>query len=1812
MANTIKIDPRLILPWTTGTQYRVVVTEGLVNEVGNNRTPSPLTTSSISTFQDLPTVVSTVPVNGATDGFASTATLTYTRPLFISTGTNNFYLYQEDGATDILVATIPTTSTRVTQVGKTVSISFRDLLVPEQTYYLTADANLYTDLFKFGTVEVTDDTIFKYTPGPAADIISITPTYGQENTFVNSATIVYNRSLTVQTGNYYLNSTATGVVRTFDVTTLPLTTSTDSSTIRLTFDDLALPEGEYFLTNDQGVYKDQHNFPLLAVNDDSEMKWFNTSISNMTSRPYRGEQPTAIFTGTVPQVLDIDLNTATQYTFTLASPIGEFSSPLGGTDEGSYWTFTGTKQQINALISSIVFTTNEIVNPNSTYTYSLEKNGIMLVNKEKTLQGVLLALGALGPTGKAFPRLTLSIDGNTTINEPFNVIASINTSTELRGTLQFKEGNTVFSSTQISSSGTAITSVNYTTTGTRSLSVSWLADELINNFAYEPLDSFDTRIFVDTAAVLPGDVVASVENIPSLRVPAGPEITLVGELPGSFDYGGIVTFKSIVEETTETNYVDTVSINITNVGNNGTNYYIDVDNVYDLTSSTWVKITATVSQVGSIESNYQIKEVSGNRIIFETRSEDDNLYYGYDPLRDEIATPNLVTLNPIVKQANLFGSRTVRQSETVLTTATVVNNVARMPMSFVNSGTYKFVADWSGRGVAPKYFAQNSPVSQLIIDERAQYDGNLVVTPNPNPVHQLSTATINIVGTINTATTGTVRLIELHGNTSTVLATSAFPGTNTFNFVLDPNTFATSGTNHTLKISWDGQEWIPNQFFPYYPKDSNTVTQTVELAQLAVTVDPLNTVNLLTKVVATANTSSARSGFVQFYRNNLAFGQPVATVNNSATIENFVASGTSTFRATWLDTFPLVNSNTASTRVVAYQSPSISFTRSTSTFVYYNQDETVNANNIIINTSLVGTVSTRPPEGNITIVDSVVGAISTASVIPATLTNSTATSIWNPFTQGQTVGTRSLSIVYSGDGWNRSITTSTSVNLIKPTATIALTATSTASFWLGYPITFTATIPQGTKLSSALQIIDGSNNVVGTTTFNGNTATVDIVPVLAFTGRAYRARYEESTFHALSQSNQLSVSAAKRPTTFTLTKSTSTFALGMPITIEAIAGAPQLSGPVVFTAGGQTFSRTFSGATATLTTSLPTVGTYTVSASYASTAIENAFTTSTSTITILPKFAARTTLVLSTSSNQVYEQDGITINTASITATITLVGTYLNHPPTGTVELVDSVKGVVNTTVISSTATGLTSTVIVSYSPNDYNGTIFKDRTVSVNYQGDDWNSAASSSTAFTSFKQAPTISAFGDYVVYENSIPTVYYGDTMGFTATFAVLDELPSTVSFYDTTVQPIQLLGTADVIDGKATINNITLSSNDERTIVTQFNETTRYAETGTIDETISRTLRKTAQSGYSINGQGLVYSKFSYWQPGQTFSINGVSGYTVTRSFIANNQDPMPSFETGEANILVEFTPTYFTDFIVTATVTTVITKNSNEITARGGSVNSLGLVLHTDPGHRTSYSGGTTIVDRSPSGYVGTFNKVGTATNALTFAGEGSSTSLVDYNYISFGSNTPNIKVQPGSSITVQFWVKGGEPQLDYGPIFNNGIMGVQRQGTPTQFGNDETNLGNFEVLISDVYNIEGPDDDIRAIHADTSLFDSGNRSYGISANGNTWVFVTLTYTASVSTTGGNTFYNWHDWTTRFSVNGGALSAPDTKTAGYIPTTQGNFNFGAWRPGELSPRDMAITQSFQGSLGPVMIYNRILNNAEIAANYLAFKNRYIQQ
>jgi hypothetical protein len=880
--------------------------------------------------------------------------------------TNLTQIFSNTGIVEYSPPSSVTTTFLIEVVTKapTVTINLQGLILPESTYFISADEGVLIDMFSLDSLEIADDSVFKYTPGPATQIVSTVPPFGQTNQFVNSATIVYNRlGQSIGTGtNYYLNYESSGTVKTFPVTSSivtngqPLSTSTalqlrlennfiddvyavttatnsgstwstssrfssysldfgsdatqtkfvamtssnlnfgtepftieawifpplaasqspnfyhtifansansvglyfsdngnnyelffgnstgyseatpsagaikhsqwnhvffqrsggqtrmgvngtvytvsnfsdfvnfnnfriggtaarglidsvrvssaaiyptsgsytqptaefsgavTSATTVLNFSELNLPEGEYFITNDAGVFIDQFNFPALPITDNSKIKWNNTVISNMDTRRYRGDSPYALFTATTPQVLDIPLTTSTQYTFTLESPIGEFSSANGGIDAGSYWTFTGTKTQINDLISSIRFTSNTATNNPSTYTYSLSKGGVTLVNKTRDLLGILLLLGAPGPTGKAFPRLVLGVEGTRSTDEPLTLTANISTSTTMSGVIVFKADNSVIATVPISTSGFATTVTTFSSTGSRFISASWPAETLINGSQYEPLDSFDNRITIDTAAVFSGTISLNAVNLSSRRLPIGPPVDLLAQLTENSTGSSTMSFVEVVPQTTTTSFTSATSLTITASGER----YVEVNNTSTVRVSDWLKISGNMTGIGSISSNYQVSSIAGNRINFGARSEDDNLYYWYDPLKEAVTPGITVAFDPIVYQATFTKPGFNRLSSTTLSTATVVNNSATYTTSFASTGTKYIVADWSGTSTFPKYFAKSSELIEFEIAERADYNGTLLLNLNTSTVGQFEAARYSVQLSTPETTTGTI------------------------------------------------------------------------------------------------------------------------------------------------------------------------------------------------------------------------------------------------------------------------------------------------------------------------------------------------------------------------------------------------------------------------------------------------------------------------------------------------------------------------------------------------------------------------------------------------------------------------------------------------------------------------------------------------------------------------------------------------------------------------------------------------------------------------------------------------------------------------------------------------------------------------------------------------------------------------------------------------------------------------------------------------------------------------------------------------
>ena len=151
MVKKITIDPRTLLAWTTSTNYRIAITDGLVREVGNNRSYSPAVPNqqTFTTFESGP-YVSTSSFYVSTSTTASNVVFTYNRQLRTVDNPGNFYL--TNTATGVL-HTFTFDDPLVSFDGnKKITIDLSNLIIPEGSYYLNTDAGVFTDNFNFPNI----------------------------------------------------------------------------------------------------------------------------------------------------------------------------------------------------------------------------------------------------------------------------------------------------------------------------------------------------------------------------------------------------------------------------------------------------------------------------------------------------------------------------------------------------------------------------------------------------------------------------------------------------------------------------------------------------------------------------------------------------------------------------------------------------------------------------------------------------------------------------------------------------------------------------------------------------------------------------------------------------------------------------------------------------------------------------------------------------------------------------------------------------------------------------------------------------------------------------------------------------------------------------------------------------------------------------------------------------------------------------------------------------------------------------------------------------------------------------------------------------------------------------------------------------------------------------------------------------------------------------------------------------------------------------------------------------------------------------
>lgn len=216
----------------------------------------------------------------------------------------------------------------------------------------------------------------------------------------------------------------------------------------------------------------------------------------------------------------------------------------------------------------------------------------------------------------------------------------------------------------------------------------------------------------------------------------------------------------------------------------------------------------------------------------------------------------------------------------------------------------------------------------------------------------------------------------------------------------------------------------------------------------------------------------------------------------------------------------------------------------------------------------------------------------------------------------------------------------------------------------------------------------------------------------------------------------------------------------------------------------------------------------------------------------------------------------------------------------------------------------------------------------------------------------------------------------------------------------------------------------------------------------------------------------------------------------------------------------------------------------------------GLVFYVDAANKKSYSGsGATYTDM-----IG--NISGSLTNGPTVSG-GAVVLDGTNDYVEFGSATTFTSLDLVDK-SCQAWIKR---------TASTGSQGILDK----EFDNTTPNYGGWGFWINTNNKLWFWN------HANLDLQDTGSNAV---VNG-VWTNIAITYSYST-------------FTANFYINGVLNSTVTNASIVEKASTTANLNIGSLRNG---------TGSFNGSIGPVKAYNKVLSLAEVQQNYNALRSRY---
>jgi len=649
MANSFKIIPsKLPISWTTGSNYRISLTADFARTTGPEVFSNVLitTATTFSTFTTTYSISTSTPTYNQTASITATISITYNRGIS-ALGTNtNYYLYEKSTPTDILVATMPTTSSFITNSNVLVTFLINNYLEPLKTYYITNDAGVVRDMFDTPSPQITNDSQFKWNTGPGTVSTLTTFTNFAEtgnNGLVKFANIYFNNTVTSNTGTLaiYRNDS---LFLTWPIKdTNGITVSNNRVKVKTnSLDSDVAPEGNYYILFDTGVLSGPTD-PAVGIVSKEKVAWTNTIVKNITNYAFT-TGTNYIFTSS-PQVIFTEgvsaANQNRKLTLELTVKDGQFGHASTGTLSGNTWTFIGTQTEINNLWSNIYFTPT--IYTNNTFSYRLSSTGTgLLANEIRNLiwippasqfgasMNIAATNDAYKGTGSPFVK-----------NETVTLTAQISTTTNILEEAFFRVNGITIGSAPFSYNAginTASTQTTFDTVGTYTIQTLWNGGTY-NSITYAGLSSA-TVVTIENGYNLDTPFTVSVSPI---RV-TNEETTLTASFTTSSTITNTVTFISnnitlgSVEVNTLTNsaiytatFVTSGTYNVNAIWSGG---YIDDNRFYNSATSTTATFFVDVARnldsvslitvpddiVGDIFSQWGVRPVVTATAILNTSS----------------------------------------------------------------------------------------------------------------------------------------------------------------------------------------------------------------------------------------------------------------------------------------------------------------------------------------------------------------------------------------------------------------------------------------------------------------------------------------------------------------------------------------------------------------------------------------------------------------------------------------------------------------------------------------------------------------------------------------------------------------------------------------------------------------------------------------------------------------------------------------------------------------------------------------------------------------------------------------------------------------------------------------------------------------------------------------------------------------------------------------------------------------------------------------------------------------------------------------